>query len=420
MIVSQLENNKDSDQNTFIDRDGQLFRYILNFLRDGQLNLPSNFHEHAQLILEAKFFCLDVLVDVLEDLLPKEPAQFFELSDSEGFSSISWFVFIGGGNCACYVLGYWTSEVQIWNVAQNKLLYTYRSHLGGAYYIGGLRVAFIDMSTVIEIDCIPTPTQSKERVIRLDRKIHSVVYYKDRIAVMTQQFVYVYNIISGECLHSIAATRGRKAAVASVFADDFRERKEVGTFSHISYGKDGTLGLCLSICDRYEQQTVVEFYDDNFGLIARTLLTFRVTHFLLLDYKIFACSTTYGSGKYFVFFIAFNDIARNICLVLLESAECLWIQNICGGVTKRSCNEDCGTRVHTYIRPIRQLAFDGEDILACVADDHTVRLFGISIGGACLKVLEDIKIRHFAFFSEGVFAGIAYAEKGSPIKFWKF
>ncbi len=35
MICTQLENKKDAEQRIFIDRDGQLFRYILNFLRDG-------------------------------------------------------------------------------------------------------------------------------------------------------------------------------------------------------------------------------------------------------------------------------------------------------------------------------------------------------------------------------------------------
>eukprot|EP01006_Ploeotia_vitrea_P049185 TRINITY_DN67320_c3_g10_i1.p1 TRINITY_DN67320_c3_g10~~TRINITY_DN67320_c3_g10_i1.p1 ORF type:complete len:171 (+),score=12.77 TRINITY_DN67320_c3_g10_i1:35-547(+) len=58
-----------------IDRDGTLFRHVLNFLRDGTLRLPTNFAEHAQLEAEFQYYVLpfvtpsgNVLGKQLQDL----------------------------------------------------------------------------------------------------------------------------------------------------------------------------------------------------------------------------------------------------------------------------------------------------------------------------------------------------------------
>ncbi len=40
----------------FIDRDGVLFRYTLDFLRNQKLTLPENFHERERLAEEAAYF----------------------------------------------------------------------------------------------------------------------------------------------------------------------------------------------------------------------------------------------------------------------------------------------------------------------------------------------------------------------------
>ena len=49
---------RDSKGKYFIDRDGVLFRYTLDYLRDGTLTLPHNFHERDRLKQEADFFQL--------------------------------------------------------------------------------------------------------------------------------------------------------------------------------------------------------------------------------------------------------------------------------------------------------------------------------------------------------------------------
>lgn len=66
MISGQLPNALDTKQRIFIDRDGPLFRYILNFLRDKRLNLPENFTEYAQLRQEADFYRIEPILNYLD------------------------------------------------------------------------------------------------------------------------------------------------------------------------------------------------------------------------------------------------------------------------------------------------------------------------------------------------------------------
>jgi hypothetical protein len=49
---------RDSKNRIFIDRDGVLFRYILDFLRNKRLSLPENFTERDRLRVEAEYYRL--------------------------------------------------------------------------------------------------------------------------------------------------------------------------------------------------------------------------------------------------------------------------------------------------------------------------------------------------------------------------
>lgn len=57
---------KDAKGKYFIDRDGVLFRYILDFLRDQTLNLPQAFRERDRLIKEATYYGLSKMIDILK------------------------------------------------------------------------------------------------------------------------------------------------------------------------------------------------------------------------------------------------------------------------------------------------------------------------------------------------------------------
>ncbi|KAM4020808.1 BTB/POZ domain-containing protein KCTD12-like isoform 1-T2 [Anomaloglossus baeobatrachus] len=56
---------RDSKGRFFLDRDGFLFRYVLDYLRDQQLVLPDHFPEKMRLQREAEYFKLPELVKIL-------------------------------------------------------------------------------------------------------------------------------------------------------------------------------------------------------------------------------------------------------------------------------------------------------------------------------------------------------------------
>lgn len=57
---------RDAKNRVFLDRDGALFRYILDFLRDQELNLPDGFRERSRLKREAQLLRIGALVKLLE------------------------------------------------------------------------------------------------------------------------------------------------------------------------------------------------------------------------------------------------------------------------------------------------------------------------------------------------------------------
>uniref|UniRef100_A0A452UWP7 Potassium channel regulatory protein n=1 Tax=Ursus maritimus TaxID=29073 RepID=A0A452UWP7_URSMA len=76
MIDGRDEEFKMIGGQIFVDRDGVLFSFILDFLRTHQLLLPTDFSDHLRLQREALFYELDPLVDLLnqEHLLQPRPA----------------------------------------------------------------------------------------------------------------------------------------------------------------------------------------------------------------------------------------------------------------------------------------------------------------------------------------------------------
>ena len=67
-----LENSKDSEGNYFIDRDGDLFKYILNFLRGSKLVLPNNFQNTEAFRLEIDFFQIRPLIDAFDEYMSRK------------------------------------------------------------------------------------------------------------------------------------------------------------------------------------------------------------------------------------------------------------------------------------------------------------------------------------------------------------
>lgn len=57
---------RDPKGNYFIDRDGALFKYVLNFLRTRKLTLPDDFHEFEELQIEATFYGIEPLEEAVQ------------------------------------------------------------------------------------------------------------------------------------------------------------------------------------------------------------------------------------------------------------------------------------------------------------------------------------------------------------------
>ncbi|XP_041454596.1 BTB/POZ domain-containing protein kctd15-like [Lytechinus variegatus] len=62
-------------QHYFIDRDGHLFRYILNFMRTSRLLLPGDFTEVEALYEEARYYNLTPMMEALEQMKSSEESS---------------------------------------------------------------------------------------------------------------------------------------------------------------------------------------------------------------------------------------------------------------------------------------------------------------------------------------------------------
>nr|CAG4651964.1 EOG090X090D [Triops cancriformis] len=72
MFSGRMEVLTDSEGWILIDRSGKHFGTILNFLRDGSVPLPESKREVAELLAEAKYYCITDLISACEAFLKKK------------------------------------------------------------------------------------------------------------------------------------------------------------------------------------------------------------------------------------------------------------------------------------------------------------------------------------------------------------
>ncbi|XP_051168276.1 BTB/POZ domain-containing adapter for CUL3-mediated RhoA degradation protein 3 [Leptopilina boulardi] len=75
MFSGRMEVLTDSEGWILIDRCGKHFGTILNFLRDGSVPLPESAKEMAELLAEAKYYCISELAESCEQALQKKERE---------------------------------------------------------------------------------------------------------------------------------------------------------------------------------------------------------------------------------------------------------------------------------------------------------------------------------------------------------
>ncbi|XP_077868645.1 uncharacterized protein LOC144359381 [Saccoglossus kowalevskii] len=75
MFRGELSTKTDRHGNVFIDRDGELFRFVLNFLRNSKLVLPQDFKELSLLAIEADFYQITEFSDAVNIAMSAEYSQ---------------------------------------------------------------------------------------------------------------------------------------------------------------------------------------------------------------------------------------------------------------------------------------------------------------------------------------------------------
>lgn len=118
MFSNRYPTKKDSNGGHFIDRDGKHFRYILNFLRDGSVDLPEDQATLLQILREAKYYQVEGLVRVVVSRIQRVKLEKTNLHHKGDYA----VVYLGGygNNAAVYTKdteGGFTSSC----VALNKL-----------------------------------------------------------------------------------------------------------------------------------------------------------------------------------------------------------------------------------------------------------------------------------------------------------
>lgn len=81
----------------FIDRDAELFRYVLNYLRDGNLFCPNDNKVQRELLAEARFYQIQGIITDLEEKIPFESTLILK-NEAHHSILLSWLP--PGANCS--------------------------------------------------------------------------------------------------------------------------------------------------------------------------------------------------------------------------------------------------------------------------------------------------------------------------------
>ena len=87
MFSGRFDTKPSEDGSYFIDRDGTHFRYILNYLRTGQLILPEDKVLRKEPLAEAEFYQIEGIINEINELEGRALRDSLRLSSEPGVSN---------------------------------------------------------------------------------------------------------------------------------------------------------------------------------------------------------------------------------------------------------------------------------------------------------------------------------------------
>ena len=89
MFSGKMEPGIQIDGAHFIDRDGMMFRYVINYMRDLDKWLPpSDIDTLSQLIKEAQYYCLNGMLEMMKEMVPTKQYTFEVYFRTDGYGQI--------------------------------------------------------------------------------------------------------------------------------------------------------------------------------------------------------------------------------------------------------------------------------------------------------------------------------------------
>ncbi|XP_067890504.1 BTB/POZ domain-containing protein KCTD21-like [Heterodontus francisci] len=121
MFSGTLSTSKDLQGNYFIDRDGEMFRYILNFLRTSHLDLPNDFQELDLLSREADFYQIQPLLEALQKI--KSPVTKIKKNVMLNIIHDSQFLNVGSGSIKVVNIRAFSTSCALLKLLNSKFYY---------------------------------------------------------------------------------------------------------------------------------------------------------------------------------------------------------------------------------------------------------------------------------------------------------
>ena len=87
MFSGRFDTKPSEDGSYFIDRDGTHFRYILNYLRTGQVVVPEDKVLRKELLTEAQFYQIEGIINEINELKARALRGSLRLSSEPGVSN---------------------------------------------------------------------------------------------------------------------------------------------------------------------------------------------------------------------------------------------------------------------------------------------------------------------------------------------